>query len=77
MVATTVPAVAEAAKDCRVFIWNARNEHETDLCGYGHCVPDGVVRWTICESHFGRLASVERDRRVCCMMASSRNKLEN
>ena len=29
MVATTVSSVAEAAKDCRVLIWNVRNEHET------------------------------------------------
>ena len=29
MVATTLPVVAEAAKDCRVLIWNVRNEHET------------------------------------------------
>ena len=29
MVAATLPAVAEAAKDCRVLIWNARNMCET------------------------------------------------
>ena len=29
MVATTVLVVAEAAKYCRVLIWNVRNEHET------------------------------------------------
>ena len=23
-----------------------------DLCGNGHCDPDGVVRWTVCEFHF-------------------------
>ena len=26
-----------------------------DLCVNGHCDPDGVVRWTVCESHFRRL----------------------
>ena len=26
-----------------------------DLCGIGHCDPDGVVRPTACESHFRRL----------------------
>ena len=26
-----------------------------DLCGNGHCDPDGVVRRTVCESHFRRL----------------------
>ena len=26
-----------------------------DLCGNGHCDPDGVVRRTVCESHFTRL----------------------
>ena len=29
MVAATLPAVAEAAKDCRVLIWNVRNMRET------------------------------------------------
>ena len=29
MVATTLPVVAEAAKDCRVLIWNVRNMCET------------------------------------------------
>ena len=29
MVATTLPAVAEAAKDCRVSIWNVKNMCET------------------------------------------------
>ena len=29
MVAATLPAVAEAAKDCRVLVWNARNMCET------------------------------------------------
>ena len=29
MVAATLPAVAEAAKDCRVPIWNVRNMCET------------------------------------------------
>ena len=29
MVAATLPAVAEAAKDCRVLIWNVRNMCET------------------------------------------------
>ena len=29
MVAATLPAVAEAAQDCRVFIWNVRNMCET------------------------------------------------
>ena len=43
MVATTLAAVAEAAKDCVVLIWNVKN---------GHCDPDGVVRLTVCESHF-------------------------
>ena len=23
-----------------------------DLCGNGHCDPDGVVRRTVCESHW-------------------------
>ena len=26
-----------------------------DLCGNGHCDPDGVVKRTVCESHFRRL----------------------
>ena len=26
-----------------------------DLCGNGHCDPDGVVSRTVCESHFTRL----------------------
>ena len=26
-----------------------------DLCGNSHCDPDGVVRWTVCESRFRRL----------------------
>ena len=26
-----------------------------DLCGNGHCDPDGVVRRTVCESQFRRL----------------------
>ena len=29
MVAVTLPAVAEAAKDCRVLLWNVRNMCET------------------------------------------------
>ena len=29
MMAATLPAVAEAAKDCRVLIWNMRNMCET------------------------------------------------
>ena len=51
-------AVAEAAKDCRVSIWNVRNIHVRDewlvldLCGNGHCDPDGVVRRTVRESHW-------------------------
>ena len=52
MVATTLTAVAGAAKDCRVLIWNVRNMCETSD---GHCDPDGVVRRTVCESHFRRL----------------------
>ena len=48
MVATTVPALAEAAKDCRVLIWNVRERARDkwlvlDLCGNGHRNPDGVV----------------------------------
>ena len=57
MLAATLPVVAEAAKDCRVLIWNVRNLCEIerlvlDLCGNGHCDPDGVVGQTVCESHW-------------------------
>ena len=62
MVATTLTAVVEgeAAKilPCTDM---EREEHVRDerlvldLCGNGHCDPDGVVRRTVCESHFRRL----------------------
>ena len=32
-----------------------------ELCGNGHSDPDGVVGWTLCESHFRRLESAEGD----------------
>ena len=32
MVGTTLPAIALAAKDCRVLIWNVRNMCETSAC---------------------------------------------
>ena len=52
MVAATLPAVAEAAKECRVLIWNVENVRDEllalDLSGNGHCDPDGV---------FGRTAN--------------------
>ena len=37
-----------------------------DLCGSGHCDPDGVVKRTVCESHFRRPQSAEGDRRESC-----------
>ena len=59
MVAATLRAVAEAAKDIAVYlIWNVRNIHVRDerlvldLCGNGHCDPDRVVRRTVRESHW-------------------------
>ena len=45
----TLPAVAEAAKDCRVLIWNVRNLCETSRW---FCDPDGAVGQTVCESHW-------------------------
>ena len=32
MVAATLTAFAEAAKDCRVLVWNVRNMCETSAC---------------------------------------------
>ena len=51
------PAVAEAAKVCRVTYLereeNVRDERLVlDLCGNGHCDPDGVVGRTVCQSHW-------------------------
>ena len=74
MVATTLIAVAEAAMPC---VDLERGEHVRDerlvldLCGTGHCDPDGVVRRTVCESHFRRLWSAEGDRRECCVATSN------
>ena len=42
-----------------------------DLCGNGRRDPDGVVGWTICESHYRLLESAEGDRRECCMATST------
>ena len=41
----------EAAKDFRVLIWNVERL-VLDLCVNGHCDLDGVVGWTVCESHW-------------------------
>ena len=46
MVATTLAAVAEAAKDCRELIWNVRNEHETS-CWFWICVGMFIVIPTV------------------------------
>ena len=55
MVAASFPEV-EAARPCRVSIWNVRNVCETSgwfwICGNGHSEPDGVVRSTIWDFHF-------------------------
>ena len=46
MVATTLTAVAEAAKNCRVLIWNVRNMCETS--GWlGICVGMVIVILTV------------------------------
>ena len=49
MVATTLPAVAEAAKDCRVFIWKVRNMCETSGW-FGICVGMVIAILTVLSS---------------------------
>ena len=56
MVAASFSEV-EAARDCRVSIWNVEKRMRDewlvlDLCGNGHSDPDGVVRCTILDFHF-------------------------
>ena len=56
----SLSAVAEAAKDCHVLIWErgrrVRDERLVlDLCGCGHRASGGVVRRTNCEPHIRRL----------------------
>ena len=42
-----------------------------NLYGYGHCVPDAVVKWLICDSYHRRLSSVEGDPRVNAASSST------
>ena len=69
---TSLPAVAEAAKDCGVLIWNVgklvRDERLVlDLCGYGHRASGGVVRRTNHEPISDDWKSTEGDRGDCTM----------
>ena len=80
MVATTLHAVATAAKDCRVSIWNARNMCETNgwfwIC-VGMVIAILTVMsggLTVCISHFRRLQSAEGDRQECCVATSNKNE---
>ena len=56
MVAATLPAVAEAAKNCRTDLEREKRMRDEwlvpDLCGNGHRDPDGVVRCTTWDFHF-------------------------
>ena len=69
---TSLSAVAEAAKDCRVLIWNVgkrvRDERLVlDLCGYSHRASGGVVRRTNHEPISDDWKSTEGDRGGCTM----------
>ena len=65
MVAATLSAVAEAAEDCRALLEGeeyVRDERLVlDLCGNGHCDPDGVVGRTACESHWSDDCSRQKE----------------
>ena len=62
MVAATVPTDAEAAKDSRVLVWDARNNDETSGW-FWICMGMVMVLLMvfICESHCRRLSSAEGD----------------
>ena len=49
MVATTLTAVAEAAKDCRVLVWNVRNMLKNELKHHEKVFRSGLCVEPCCE----------------------------
>ena len=74
-------AVAEAAKDRRVLIWNVRNMCETSGWLW-ICVGMVIVMLTVLSdgpfaNPIGQMTEVEGDRRECCVPTSNGNELKH